>query len=80
MGAGPRPDSLMKRYLFNVLIGLDQFGNTLTGGDPDETISSRCAKNQDKWYWRALGAALEAVDPGHLRRALEPDEGKDAAF
>ena len=34
----------MNKYLFNILISIDQFGNTLLGGNPDETISSRCAK------------------------------------
>ncbi len=55
---------------------MDQLGNTLLGGDPDETISSRCAKRQDVWYWRWLGAFLEFVDPGHLEWALEEDEGE----
>lgn len=63
-------------YFFNILISLDQLGNTLLGGDPDETISSRCAKNQDKWYWHYLGKVLEFVDPGHLEWSIEYDEGK----
>jgi hypothetical protein len=63
-------------YFFNILISLDQLGNTLLGGDPDETISSRCAKNQDKWYWYSLGQVLEFIDPGHLEWAIEYDEGK----
>ena len=45
--------------------------------DPDETISSRAAKRQDIWYWRVLGFFLEAVDPGHMKRSIEKDEGKD---
>lgn len=35
---------MMKRYLLNVLTAFDQLGNALTGGDPDETISSRLGK------------------------------------
>lgn len=31
-------------YVKNVLVTLDCLGNTLAFGDPDETISSRCAK------------------------------------
>ena len=31
----------MKKYLFNILIALDQFVNTILGGSPDECISSR---------------------------------------
>jgi hypothetical protein len=34
----------MKRYLWNLLISLDQFANTVLGGSPDETISSRTGK------------------------------------
>lgn len=30
-----------KRYILNVLIGIDQLGNALLKGNPDETISSR---------------------------------------
>ena len=31
----------MKQYILNNLIAIDQLGNTLIGGYPDETISSR---------------------------------------
>lgn len=31
-------------YWYNFWVTLDCFGNALAGGDPDETISSRCAK------------------------------------
>jgi hypothetical protein len=69
---------MLERYIRNLLISLDQFGNALIGGDPDETISSRAAKNQHKWYWRIVGWVLEKIDPGHLERSIEHDEGKDA--
>lgn len=68
----------MKRYGLNILISIDQFANTVLGGDPDETISSRAAKGQHRWYWRALGHVLEWLDPGHLKDSLEHDEGEDA--
>jgi hypothetical protein len=66
----------MKRYLFNLLIALDQFGNTLMGGYPDETISSRAgklAKRNRTAYW--LCRALHLLDPNHCRKAIELDEG-----
>lgn len=63
-------------YFINILISLDQLGNVLLGGHPDETISSRCAKNQDKWYWYTLGLILEFIHPGHLEWSIEYDEGK----
>jgi len=70
----------MKQYVINILISLDQLGNALIGGDPDETISSRCAKNQHKRHWYLLGLFLEFVDPGHLEWSLERDEGKYAVL
>jgi hypothetical protein len=70
----------VKRYVWGVLIALDQLINALLGGDPDETVSSRCAKNQHKAHWRVLGRVLEWIDPGHLSASIERDEGGDAAF
>jgi hypothetical protein len=35
----------MKQYIWNIAIALDQLGNVLTGGVPDETISSRMGKH-----------------------------------
>jgi len=67
---------LIKKYILNILIGIDQLGNALLGGDPDETISSRLGKNY-------RGSFLEKfVDKifgdGHCEGSLEEDEGKDA--
>lgn len=67
-----------RKYLMNLLVSIDQLANTLLGGDPDETISSRAAKGQDRWWWRWLGYLLEWIDPGHLARVVERDEGGDA--
>lgn len=68
------------RYVFNLLIALDQLGNAILFGDPDETISSRAAKRAHVWGWRKLGQVLEWIDPGHMARAIEKDEGKDGLF
>lgn len=65
------------RYILNILIAIDQLGNALAFGDPDETISSRCAKAAYGSGWWRLGRLIEAVDPGHLARTIERDEGKD---
>lgn len=64
----------MKKYLWNVLISLDQFANTLLAGNPDETISTRVARNRTKRGWRVVAWIIEFIDPGHLDRSLEPDE------
>ncbi len=62
-----------KKYILNVLIGIDQLANALLGGEPDETISCRCARGQGKWYWRVLGRFLEWLDPGHLQKAYNSE-------
>lgn len=79
----------MKRFAkwgLNVLIALDQLGNTICGGDPDETISSRIGKikkeNGGKIPWsspvaKIIDAGLEKIDPGHSIRCIEADEGAD---
>ncbi|MFG6535544.1 hypothetical protein ACGYK5_17100 [Sulfitobacter sp. 1A16787] len=71
---------LLGRYLLNVLIALDQLANAILLGDPDETISSRCAKAAYGSGWWRLGQVLEAIDPGHLGRTVEHDEGGRALW
>lgn len=69
----------MRRYLWNLLIALDQLGNALLAGDPDETISSRCGKRIQRpkgcWLCRALCALLRRIDPNHCINSIEADEG-----
>lgn len=75
------------KYVYNVLIGVDQFWNAVFGGDPDETISSRLGKTKERhggkipWHHpirRAIDSGLEAIDKNHSIDAIETDEGKDA--
>ena len=49
----------MKLYLYNLLIGIDQFANVLIGGAPDMTISSRCWLHRDNW---AGAGAVKLID------------------
>jgi hypothetical protein len=37
-----------EKYLHRMLVGLDQFLNVVTDGDPDETISARSARAAEK--------------------------------
>lgn len=78
--------SHLGKYIMNVLISLDQLGNSLLLGDPDETISSRIGRIKRKWGgripWRRpvtriADWVLEQIDPGHSLNAIEPDEGAD---
>ena len=75
----------MRWWVYNVLIAVDQLGNAVTGGNPDETISSRLGKVKraqggklDRWTWygvaRPLDAMLEWIDPNHSLEAIEDDE------
>lgn len=76
------------RYLLNLLISLDQLGNSLLAGDPDETISSRLGRIKAKYGgeipWtrpvsRITERALNVIDRRHCEEALEPDEGDEGA-
>lgn len=70
------------RYLLNWLILLDQAGNTLTGGSPNETISERAAKarNEGKKWGCVLCKVLNWVNPGHCDNALTSTIGDDAVI
>ena len=67
------------KYVFNLLIAIDQLANTILGGSPDETISSRASKDQlkgRKWaIW--LCWALNKIDADHCQESTEADEGDD---
>lgn len=66
----------MHKYLWNILISIDQLGNTLLGGDPDETISSRCAKILEKCYLCIVFCYIaDRIDPNHCQKSIEHDEG-----
>lgn len=54
----------------------DQLGNAMTGGDEDETISSRAAKAQKKRRWACvLCRLLDKFDKNHCAKSIEVDEG-----
>lgn len=65
----------MIRWGWNVLVGLDQLGNAVLGGDPDETISSRCGKLPRCFLCKVLCKALNLIDKNHCPESIEPDEG-----
>lgn len=65
-------------YLKNILIALDQLVNTLAGGDPDETISSRAAKQHP--HLARIINRLFFWQTDHCQASIEPDEGTDAVI
>ena len=73
----------IKQYFYNVLIGLDQFGNSLWGGSPDETISSRLGRiktaNGGEIPWtrpwpKIMDWALDKIQKEHCIKAIEENE------
>lgn len=71
---------MILRYLRNLFIAADQMVNTILGGDPDETLSSRAAKHAHNQGWSLLARLLEWIAPGHLAKTREDDEGKNGSF
>jgi hypothetical protein len=76
----------MKRYFWNILISFDQFVNTIFGGDPDETISSRMGKwarddendhGLKKPIYKIANFIVELFEKDHFEKSIEEDEGDD---
>lgn len=68
----------VSRYIWNFLIALDQLANTLLGGDPDETMSSRMGKNIRAGkctLCKVICLVLNKIDPNHCEKSIESDEG-----
>lgn len=65
-----------KVYVLRILLSLDQLLNTLWGGYPDETISSRCERGRLRgyWYWCWLAKFLNWLDPNHTMEALRSEK------
>lgn len=62
----------MPRYLFSLLVALDQVLNALLGGYADETISYRSAKarEQGQRWGCVLCKALDKIDPDHCAKTV----------
>jgi hypothetical protein len=66
------------QYVFNVGLSISQCANTVLGGDPDESLSSRLGRGQSEGLWPVSFALAPAVDlligPDHCDRCIEYDE------
>jgi hypothetical protein len=62
-------------YLHRTLVALDQFGNVILGGDPDETISARSARAAARgdWLGKAMCWWLDKIQPQHGPKAEAGD-------
>lgn len=65
-------------YFRRLFVAVDQLLNALTGGFPDETVSSRAEKDTEKKRLIPciLCVLLGWIDKDHCEKAFEPDEGK----
>ncbi len=69
-----RACAVAQQIVLNLLLGLDQFGNALLLGDPNETISRRTARARNAGHrWaRALCWCLNIISKNHCTWSLEP--------
>lgn len=74
----------MLKYFWNVLIAIDQLVNTIFGGDPDETLSSRMGKwaiegqhqkGLRKVLYCVCNYVVELFEKDHFKKSIESDEG-----
>lgn len=66
----------LKKYLHNVLVGADQEANIITGGAPDDTISSRSyrAAQRGNRFGRFMNWWLGKIQKNHGALANEGDK------
>lgn len=69
------------QYSYNLCLATSQLSNTVLGGDPDESLSSRFGRAQEDGVWAAkYGMAPVTnvlVGPDHCRRCIEYDEPRN---
>jgi hypothetical protein len=69
--AAEKASAAKENFVERDLVAVDIAVNTLTGGEPDETISSRLARDAEEH--RAIGEV-----GSKLLDAIQPDHGADA--
>jgi hypothetical protein len=73
----------LRKYIWNILIAIDQLINVLIGGDPDETISSRMGKlimKRKCLLCKLICKLLDKLDSNHCEESIEHDRGNDAVI
>ncbi len=70
------------RYIMNWLRWLDEGLNVLTGGDANETMSSRAGKGvkEGKRWACVLCKFLDLFQRDHCQRSINPDDGANATI
>lgn len=62
-----------KSYVYRVMVSMNQTVNTILGGEPDETLSSRWGRARARGSKPAKAACwvLDKIDPCHCTVAIE---------
>ena len=70
------------KWLYNILVSIDQLANTLAGGDPDETISSRAGKalRKNRLWSKMICRFLDIVEKEHCKLRIDETEGDDQVW
>jgi hypothetical protein len=68
-----------KAYFWKNLVAVDQLANTILGGSPDETISSRLGKGERRgckvcWFFCRI---LDIFEKDHCALSIEEDESEN---
>lgn len=60
-------------YIYNILIASDQLLNTMFGGNPDDTLSSRLGKDRDRGHivGCVLCKFLDIFENDHCTKSIE---------
>lgn len=74
--------NVLCRYLMNWLRWLDEGLNVLTGGDANETMSSRAGKGrrEGKRWACMLCRFLDILQTNHCERSINPGDGSNATI
>lgn len=70
----------MKLYILKILVSLDQLVNTIFGGSPDETLSSRWGKGTRRGckFCSFMCRILNIFEKDHCEKSIERDETKNS--
>lgn len=60
-----------KSYGYRVLVSLNQTLNSLVGGEPDETLSSRWGRHRKHGFSRFACWVLDKLQPCHCAESVE---------
>jgi len=75
---------MMAQFLYNLVLGMDQFLNVIILGDPDESLSGRTGRailsGRPKWFVKPFQKVIDGLayvlagEVDHCINAVEPEE------